>query len=177
MTVRPGRVDDAPAVGRVHVRSWQGAYAHVLPPERLADLSIEARAAGWREWLEAARPRSAMVVAERGGDVVGFASVGPTEDADAPDLGEVYAIYVLPEAWGTGVGRELMTAAVEALTAAEFAEAILWVLDDNPRARRFYERGGWRLDGGSKPYTLLGVEVRVVRYRLEPSSHGASARS
>ena len=48
----------------------------------------------------------------------------------------------------------------------EFSEAILWVLQDNPRARRFYERHGWTLDGASKRSRHLGVDVDEVRYRI-----------
>ena len=54
----------------------------------------------------------------------------------------MYAIYVRPEAWGTGSGWALMDAAV-AWLAERWREAILWVAEENPRARRFYERYGW----------------------------------
>ncbi len=53
-------------------------------------------------------------------------------------------------AWGTGAGRLLMSAFVERLRESGFEDATLWVLDDNPRARRFYEAAGWTLDGGSR---------------------------
>ena len=42
---------------------------------------------------------------------------------------------------------------------------MLYVLDDNPRARRFYEREGWAVDGGTKREELLDVEITEVRYR------------
>jgi ribosomal protein S18 acetylase RimI-like enzyme len=48
-----------------------------------------------------------------------------------------------------------------------FEEAVLWVLEDNPRTRRFYEQAGWRLDGGSKEETWLDLDVREVRYRID----------
>jgi hypothetical protein len=47
-----------------------------------------------------------------------------------------------------------------------FREAILWVLEDNPRTRRFYERAGWQADGGSQEEEWLGTTVREVRYRI-----------
>ena len=90
------------------------------------------------------------------------------------DAGELYAIYVLPQAWGSGAGAALMREAVAGLREAFDGDAVLWVLEDNPRARRFYEREGWRLDGGRKRDTFLGVEVGEVRYRL---SAGAAGRA
>jgi len=77
----------------------------------------------------------------------------------------LFAIYVLPEEWGSPAGRELMAVAREALRAA-YPTSILWVLEDNPRARRFYEREGWEPDGGRQEEELLGATVTEVRYRL-----------
>jgi hypothetical protein len=47
-----------------------------------------------------------------------------------------------------------------------FAEATLWVHEDNPRARRFYEAGGWRLDGAEKELEQFDIRVTEVRYRI-----------
>jgi GNAT superfamily N-acetyltransferase len=90
-------------------------------------------------------------------------TLGPSRDHDCD--GELYGVYVLPEAWGTGAGGELMETALAELGAA-FREAILWVLEDNPRARRFYEKHGWQPDGATKRDEYLGVETHEVRYRI-----------
>jgi RimJ/RimL family protein N-acetyltransferase len=60
-----------------------------------------------------------------------------------------------------------MAAALGALRASGFATASLWVLEDNPRARRFYEREGWRHDGAKREEEFLGVPISEVRYRIE----------
>jgi GNAT superfamily N-acetyltransferase len=153
--IRNGTPADAEAVAGVHVRTWQAAYADVFPAERLSELSVERRAGQWRD-----RP---PLVAERDGVVVGFVSVGASRDDDG--CGELFAIYVDPDHWGTGVGRELVEAGEERLRELGHTEAILWVLDDNPRARRFYERAGWYHDGATRPIEIFGIEVPEVRYR------------
>jgi ribosomal protein S18 acetylase RimI-like enzyme len=160
--VRPARIDDAEAIARVHVQTWQGAYAHVFPADALGSISIERRAQHWRSLLSHS---STTLVAEAEDEVVGFASVGPSQDADGAGVGELYAIYVDPDHWHAGVGRELAVAADESLRALGFSEATLWVLEDNPRARHFYEAGGWRVDGTARTGTHLGVGTREVRYR------------
>ena len=103
-------------------------------------------------------------VFEEDGVVVAFAGTFPSRDPDAD--GELGEIYALPEAWGKGVGHALMAACLAALRERGYADAILWVLADNPRARAFYEREGWALDGGEKTDEFLGVEVRELRYRI-----------
>ena len=77
----------------------------------------------------------------------------------------MYAIYVLPEAWGSGAGTSLMAAFKDWLAQEGYTTAMLWVLADNPRARRFYEREGWQVDG-SRVDTIRGVEVEEALHRL-----------
>jgi GNAT superfamily N-acetyltransferase len=160
MRVRDAVPGDAEAIATVHVRAWQEAYGHVFPAEALGGLDVPSRVRHWRERI--ARGDRILVT----DDVGGFASIGASNDAEAAGAGEVYAIYVTPERWGTGEGRALMAAAMEALRADGFEEAVLWVLDDNPRARRFYERAGWATDGGVKDDMFLGTRVGEVRYRV-----------
>jgi GNAT superfamily N-acetyltransferase len=100
------------------------------------------------------------------GDVVGFSHVGPARGEPA-EVGELYAIYVVPEAWGVGVGRALMAESLARLRSEQFPAAILWVLEDNPRTRRFYELAGWAADGGVKDEEWLGTTIREVRYRID----------
>jgi GNAT superfamily N-acetyltransferase len=169
--IRPARPEDAAAVAEVHVRTWQAAYEHVFGGERLATIDNPERRARWERWLEAGER---VWVAEPEGRVVGFAWIGDSRDVAAADEGELFAIYVLPEAWGSGAGAALMGAALPALR-ERYPTSILWVLEDNPRARRFYEREGWSLDGGRKEDTFLGVEVTEVRYRI--SGGGADRAS
>ena len=74
-------------------------------------------------------------------------------------------MYADPSAWSTGVGAALMCAALEHLTAMRFSHVTLWVLEDNERARRFYERWGFRADG-ARQVIDLGAPVAEVRYAL-----------
>ena len=79
---------------------------------------------------------------------------------------------MLPESSGRGVGQALMAETLLRLDEDGFAEAVLWVLEDNPRTRRFYEFSGWQADGSVKDEEWLGTLVREVRYRisLEPAA-------
>lgn len=168
MTVRRAEPADAAAIAAVHVRSWQGAYRGLLPQEFLDGLSVERRVDGWEHRLaDLDWPRSGTLVATDADEVVGFVDIAPTRDDDSdPDaVAELIAIYVLPGAFGTGVGRELMRAALTAMRDAGYGEATLWVLANNDRAIGFYEVGGWRPDGARKDDQIGGVSVTEARYR------------
>ena len=161
MDVRRARPEDARAIARVHAETWRDAYEHVFGAERLASVSADARLGQWERILAAGQSDVFVAVAD---GIVGFVSTGDSRDADAE--AELFAIYVLPEAWGTGAGSALMRAGVEAMRLRASGDAVLWVLDDNPRARRFYEREGWALDGERKEDEYLGIRVAEVRYRI-----------
>ena len=163
VTVRRATVQDAPTLGRLHVRAWQAAYRGQMPDDYLDGLRPEERAAGWERGLGRDRARDPVLVAEQAGQVVGFAVVGPAEDPKG--AGELYAINVDPDHWGTGAGRALLTAAQTELTRLGYREAVLWVLPGNSRARRFYEVAGWATDGTERTAEVSGVVVAEVRYR------------
>jgi GNAT superfamily N-acetyltransferase len=153
--IRLGTPHDAEGVARVHVETWQAAYAHALPHEQLQALSME-------EAVERSRRWPPTFVAERGGEILGFVSVGSSRDPGTD--GELFAIYVHPEHWGTGVGRALIQAGEDELRRLGHNDAVLWVLDDNPRARRFYEIAGWSSDGAAREIHIFGFDVAEVRY-------------
>lgn len=158
--------DDAARLAWVHIRAWQQAYAGQLPDAYLDGLmaGLEQRVARWREWLVSTRPW----VAEAGADgVVGFAFWGGSlDEGEPPTTAQLWAIYLLAEYWGRGVGRLLMEAAVASMREAGYEQATLWVLDSNVRARGFYEVAGWIADGAAKVEHHDGVELREVRYRV-----------
>jgi ribosomal protein S18 acetylase RimI-like enzyme len=165
--IRPASESDAEQIGLVHVRSWQGAYHGLMPQEYLDALDPSRRAAGWRGQLRDLPARASVLVAPNDATISGFVAFGPTRDDDSdPDkTGEVFAIYTLPEAWSTGTGRRLMSAAVKRLTADGFTDAMLWVLDSNARARGFYAKAGWVPDGATKTDGSRGFPITEVRYR------------
>jgi GNAT superfamily N-acetyltransferase len=160
MQVRLARSADALAVETIRVRGWQAAYRHILPPAELDALEIDATR--WRDRFDAPPAGWTTFVAELDTVVVGFASIGPSRDEQG--LGELYALYVEPSAWLQGTGRKLIARAEEEL-ARTYAAAALWVLTANVRARRFYERVGWQLDGAVKTQDRWGVEAEESRYR------------
>ncbi|HEY0935181.1 MAG TPA: GNAT family N-acetyltransferase [Trebonia sp.] len=166
--VRPARAADAAQIALVHVRSWQGAYRGLLPQDYLDELDPVQRLARWQQTLaETDGLRAGVLVAGQGESLLGFACYSASRDGDAdPDrVGEIGAIYLLPDAWGQGAGRRLMDAALGRLTGTGFDRVTLWVLDSNVRARRFYEAGGWTADGAVKQDETRGFPVSQVRYR------------
>ncbi len=169
VAIRSATVEDAPAIASIHVRSWQWAYRGQLPDDYLDRMSetLDRRIERRRAELANLPPEARWWVAEQDGKIVGFAITGPSRDADMPPkTGEVELIYLLPEAAGKGVGRALFAHAVADLRERGYERAMLWVLESNARARRFYEAAGWRADGANKTEEWPGVVLHEVGYYI-----------
>jgi GNAT superfamily N-acetyltransferase len=164
LTLRDATPEDALAVARVHVRSWQAAYRGLIDDEFLDELRAENRAASYSLGdPDPAAPQT--VVAESGGEIWGFATTSPCRDADGREAGELVALYVDPPRFRTGTGRLLLEAATSRMRADGFADAVLWVLRGNEVAERFYAAAGWRRDGAEREEQPYGVVSTVLRMR------------
>jgi ribosomal protein S18 acetylase RimI-like enzyme len=160
MRVRPATPQDAAAVTAVRNASWQAAYGPYLPASYWDE--YDSAAATDRLARSIGSGRLNVLVAETD-SIIGYVFHGPHRDDDLdPDVGEVYAIYVHPDAWSTGAGRALMAAALEALGSRP---VVLWVLTVNDRARRFYELAGFTPDGAVKDADMPGGTIPELRYR------------
>lgn len=162
VSVRDAELADVLTIARIHTLSWQQAYAGYVPADYLNALTPEGKVQQWQEVL--GRDDTDVFLAESSGRALGFASVGPSPDEDSdPGDRTLYTMYLDPEAWGLGVAKELMQA-VDA-TIADDVPLTLWVFEKNARARKFYERHGFRFDNVEKLEEFAGEHLLELRYR------------
>lgn len=162
--MRRAQCADAAAIAVVHVDAWRAAYQGLMQQRYLTQLTYADRREMWEQWLSSPNPDLGVFVAELQTVVVGFVSAGRARKET--QVGELFSINVAPELWGNGVGKRLLTQAQGWLRSRGFAEAVLWVVPQNQRARGFYAAHGWRDDGAQRTERLLGVDVDEQRYRV-----------
>ncbi|MDX3189460.1 GNAT family N-acetyltransferase [Streptomyces sp. MN03-5084-2B] len=133
------------------MRSWQAAYEGLIPADFLARLSASSRAAAWARRIG---DGGGVLVAEEDGVIAGFAAFGPSQ---------LYALYLLPEFWGRGLGRALHDRVVEEMSGES---AVLWVLATNERAKAFYVRQGWVDDDARQTETVDEGRVTLEEMRF-----------
>ena len=159
---------DCDRVAEIRVGGWQTAYRGIIPQSYLDAMSVAEDAERRRARFEESLRSGGTVVnliAETAGEIVGWACHGPYRDGEVrTGDAELYAIYVDPDRFGAGTGWALIAQSVRRCTAAGHPRMYLWVLEENARARRFYERAGFRADGTKEPFEVDGVAVPEVRY-------------
>lgn len=164
-TVRHPKLDEAPAIAEVHVKSWQQAYTGILPEQFWNDQALQRRTDSWREMLADQAHRARTRVTEVDGAIVGIAQIGPPREEDLEVEHELYLLYLLEDHYGSGAASEMLTELLNDKSAA------LWVFKDNPRAQAFYRKHGFEADGLEKDLgedegaeALRGIiEMRMVR--------------
>ena len=185
VVIRAGSVADAAQVAAVQREGWLAAYDGIIATDIINRVTVPDGGARVRQSFRT-RPWQRMLVAIADGGnpvgIIGYASYGPETDvlsapwphplsSDGKDgrVAELYALYVHPAWWSTGTGRALMERVLARSSAARYASITLWVLRDNQRARRFYEKAGFAADGATNVLTGLGG-VPELRYRraLDP---------
>jgi ribosomal protein S18 acetylase RimI-like enzyme len=157
---------DCDRVSLIRVRGWQHAYRGLMPQPHLDAMDPAADAERRRDLFARAPEGLLNLVAEDAdGEVVGWACHGPYRDGEVRTAdAELYALYVDTGRFGAGIGQALAGESVRRCRAAGHARMLLWVLKGNTRARRFYERAGFRPDGAEEPFEVNGVAVPEVRY-------------
>jgi ribosomal protein S18 acetylase RimI-like enzyme len=138
----------------VHWKGWHEAYPGLVSQEYLDKLTLEKCEKMAYSWTDG------ILIAKDGERVVGFVGYGDRGE-EAPDVGEIFALYVLSEYYGTGVGQKLMEAGLEQLKG--YPAVCLWVLKDNGRAIRFYEKCGFRATGEEMiSPNIAAAEIRMA---------------
>jgi L-amino acid N-acyltransferase YncA len=163
MKIRKAVLADANGIAKVHVDSWRTTYTNIIPDEYLNKLSYESREQLWQDNI----PYGGVYVAEtKEGKIVGFSSGGKERTGKYPEyVGELYAIYILKEYQGNGLGKLLVKPIIAELLQQNITTMLVLVLEDNS-SRFFYEAlGGENID--TIEVDFAGEKLNELVYGLE----------
>lgn len=162
--IRKAEIEDCRDLGRIHSESWKAAYKGIISDSFLDKITAESREKRFADAMARGNERNFVAVCEN--KVVGFICIGKCRDDDLDDaFGEIWGIYLHPAYWNQGIGSRLMQFGLDCLKDEWYERVSLWVLEKNERARRFYEKFGFRFDGTRKELDFDGImhEIRYVR--------------
>lgn len=151
-STRDVRAADLPIIDRLFRTSFVDTFGSLYAPEDLAMFFAKFTTEAWA--AELADPRYAFRIAERDGEPIGFAKLGPvTLPVDPASEGaELHQLYMLGSAHGSGLGAQLMDWVVDTARSRGAGELFLSVYIENLRAQSFYRRYGFEIVG---PYHFM----------------------
>ena len=149
-------------VSRIHAKSWKVGYQGIIPDGYLQNLKEDAWVLPFQTWL--AEKSLDCAIAWQEDKAVGAVGFGRGREKEFAQCGEIVSCYVLPKYFREGIGKALMTYAIERLTEQGWSVCYLWVLAENARGRAFYEAMGFYPTGEYCTAEFDGKVVTELRY-------------
>lgn len=150
VTIRKVRPGDENTLAYIQTESWKAAFAGILDVQTLAKCTdIHKAIAMYRRLLEAGKGNGYILDVDEKPHCIAYWDAA--RDADLTDKAELICIHSLPDNWRKGYGGRMMDHILHEIKTAGYSEAVLWVFNDNARARAFYEAKGFVCTGISKP--------------------------
>ena len=165
--IRPATVDDVAELVQVHYTTWKDTYPRLVESVTLDDVEtrfmtqeggLKGHEARWADTITNKQSNHRVFLAENDDKIVGFVLPSIRED----DAGYIKALYVLPDAQGSGVGRKLLKRSLEWMK-ADTNPVYLTVVTTNPKAINLYKSYGFEITG--KP-EWDGEGIRMDEYEM-----------
>lgn len=158
--IRLATLDDANYCANIHAEAWSFAYSDIVPKEIIGKYNARWSMI-WNKMLS--NNINSHYVITLDDVIIGFLTIGVSRDEDLKEFFyEIVGLYLIPEYVAKGYGKQAMDWIKKEIKSRGYDKISLWVLEENNRARRFYEKSGFMADGKIKPSGL--AETHEVRY-------------
>ncbi len=162
ITIQLAVFTDAPDIATVHMRSWEAAYKDIIPDEYIREKN-SGRKALWKKILEGVNTTEYII--KKGGIIVGFIGMGVSRDEDAnKETYELKGLYLLPEYFRQGIGTKAMEFVFSKARDLNMKTVIVWLLESNHNAEKFYEKCGFVPDGKTREQNF-GKTLNCIRMK------------
>lgn len=162
-SVRRAIIEDTSSLAHIIVESWRSAYSNLLPKDEIQRyLNVEIRKNQFEKYIS---QEEIVLIGYINDRPCGLVFASPENDEGVDRCGSIYSMYTIEEAWGKGLGKSLMDEVMIILKDEGCKRVLLWVYEENPRARKFYEKCGFKFDGTSKEshFSNNPIELRYQR--------------
>ena len=152
------QTDSREEISNIYEQSWKYAYKDIIPQAYLDSIPK----GQWGGTFD--NPECYTLIMLDDEKIIGTSTYCKSRFEDYKDWGEIVSIYFLPEYMGKGYGKDLLEQAVEELKTMGFQTVFLRVLEDNNRARHFYEKCGFKYGGKYYDDIIGGKQLRELQY-------------
>lgn len=165
MIIKNATIDNVKEISKIHSLSWKAAYKNIIPENYLKNLKDDF----WVEHFTYIINRCANKVKliYKNDILIGCISYGKSKDERFNMYGEIFSMYILPEYFGMGYGKKLLTNSLSDLKNLGYSKVMLWVLKDNRDARSFYEKNGFIKSDYVYDFEIMNKKLQTVNYILK----------
>lgn len=149
-SIRRVQKGDEQTLAYIQTESWKAAFRDILAEDVLENHTDLGRTEKMYGKLLAEGKGNGYIL-ETGGNAHCIAYWDKSRDSELTDAAEIICIHSLPDNWRKGFGSRMMDRLLDDIAAAGYSEVILWVFEENRRARAFYEVKGFAFTGKTKP--------------------------
>ncbi len=153
--------DNLYEISNVYEQSWKYAYKDIIPENYLNSIP----SGTWADNINKNGAKN-IVILEKD-IIIGTLSFSKSRWEKDHDYGEIISIYFLPQYIGKGHGKVLLDMAIKELKSLGFTQILLWVLEENHRARNFYEKYGFIFYGEYKNDDIGGKVLKEMMYEYQ----------
>lgn len=162
MEIKKATLCEVQDISRIHALSWKTAYKNIVPQPYLDNLLLDFWVTAFQTWIQN-KTIQVQIIYENG-KPIGCAAYGKSRDEKLPDWGEIVSLYLLPEYFGKSYGIELFKSVMCDIKQLGYKNVYLWVLKDNQRAKRFYEKNGFYSNHDECCCKIMNKELIDERY-------------
>ena len=161
LIIRKVKYEDIEQIVDINIKDWKKVYKGIIDDEILNNLNREEKIKKWREHYNIGN----VIVAEENGTILGYCRYDDNAIYENTDIdSEIIAIYVDCDKLGNGIGRKLIEYVKKDLKNKNKTKMVIWCLEKNQNARKFYEKMGGNLLFDEKYFEKEGKKYKEVGY-------------
>lgn len=163
--IRYAKKEDSEAISNIYASSWKFAYKGIVPEKYLFELKSNFWTPKFQDWIENKKMKVQVICADN--MIVGAIAYGNSRDKKYPGYGEIISFYLNPDYYRKGLGTRLIDSAIEDMIKSGYKHCYLWVLEENKRARKFYESKKFKCNKELCYFEIMGKNLAEIRYILD----------
>lgn len=163
--IKKASINDTEIISSIHALSWKSAYRGMIPSQYLDNLEDNFWVNAFDNWITKAELIVKIIFQDE--KPVGCIAYGDSRDDKFSNCGEIVSIYILPDYFHKGYGQRLLDSALEDMKSMGHKNIYLWALEENNRARRFYEKNKFKYNGDKHHFEIMDKQLTNLRYILK----------
>lgn len=160
--IKAATINDVKIISEIYALSWKCAYKGIVPQKYLDELGLDFWVPRFQTWMSLKRLKAGILYIDN--IPAGCVTYRSSRDEKLSNWGEIPSIYLHPNYYHKGYGKNLLNYALDKLKNYGYSNCYLWVLSGNNNAKKFYEKNGFKFNGDTCISIIMSKNLTELRY-------------